>query len=171
MWVQGQLVARGLARAYSLPGSQACVRALQRRETAARNGGRGIWRHSWYKVTGADETALLMRRRYIYQLVEGKVLSVGKTRGWTFLNFDADYKTDFTVAIKARDRKQFAESDITLDALAGKRVLVRGWIESWNGPAIKATHPEQIEILKIQDPAPAQKENPAPAKEPGSSRL
>jgi hypothetical protein len=28
-------------------------------------------------------------------------------------------------------------------------VRVRGWIERWNGPVIKATHPEQIEILGL----------------------
>jgi hypothetical protein len=27
---------------------------------------------------------------------------------------------------------------------------VRGWIERWNGPVIKATHPEQIEVLAEQ---------------------
>lgn len=34
-----------------------------------------------------------------------------------------------------------------LDILEGKDVRLRGWIELWNGPVIKATHPEQIEVL------------------------
>jgi hypothetical protein len=35
-----------------------------------------------------------------------------------------------------------------LASLEGQRVRVRGWVESWNGPAIEATHPEQIERVQ-----------------------
>ena len=32
-------------------------------------------------------------------------------------------------------------------SLQGKRIRVRGWLKSFNGPMINATHPEQIEVL------------------------
>jgi len=74
---------------------------------------------------------------------------VGKVSQWTFLNFDTDWGKDFTVAIRAGDRRSFQASNMALEELEGKEVRVRGWIERWNGPVIKATHPEQIEILGL----------------------
>lgn len=174
IWVQGRLVEEGHARAYSLEGSRACVRALQRREARARAARAGLWGHSWYAIVGAGDTTRLSRRRYAFQIVEGRIVSVARTRAWTFLNFSADYKTDFTVAIRNADRKHFRGSDVPLDALTGKRVRVRGWIERWNGPMIKAAHPEQIELPVVagerSDGEQPQK-NPAPGKAPGSVTL
>lgn len=172
IWVQGRLVAEGHARAYSLPGNRACIRALQEREARARNARSGLWAGSWYAPVDAVQTEKLSKRRYDFQIVEGQVVSVGVTRGWTFLNFGKDYKTDFTVAIRAGDRRHFKGSEIELDGLEGKRVRIRGWIESWNGPVIKATHPEQIELLDLgaKETAP-ETQNPAPSPAPGSVKL
>ncbi len=169
LWVQGRLVEDGHARAYSLAGSRACVRALQLREDRARAARAGLWSHSWYAIVGAADTERLSRRRYGFQIVEGRILSVARTRAWTFLNFGADYKTDFTVAIRNADRRHFKGSDVPLEALTGKRVRVRGWVERWNGPVIKAAHPEQIELLA--EAGEGNKKNPAPEKTPGSVNL
>ena len=49
--------------------------------------------------------------------------------------------------IAPRDRLLFEREGIDLEALEGRVVRVRGWVESWNGPMIKVTHPEQIEVL------------------------
>lgn len=76
--------------------------------------------------------------------------SVANVRQWTFLNFSDNWRSDFTVAIRATNRRQFLSRGPALAKLEGKRVLVRGWIERWNGPVIKATHPEQIEVLAEQ---------------------
>ncbi len=172
IWVQGRLVEEGHARAYSLPGSRACIRALQRREARARAARSGLWGRSWYAPVGATETARLSKRRYDFQIVEGRVVSLGVTRNWTFLNFGGDYKSDFTVAVRAGDRKGFKGSDVALEELEGKRVRVRGWIERWNGPAIKATHPEQIELLDVEmKEAVPEIQSPAPSPAPGSVKL
>lgn len=168
LWVQGRLVGNGHARAFSSKGSQACIRALQVREARARDTRTGLWSHSWYGVVNAAETAKLARRRYAFQIVEGRVISVGRSRGWTFLNFGADYKTDFTVAIRGRDRRLFRGNDVAPENLEGRRVRVRGWIEHWNGPVIKATHPEQIELLERT--GEGDEKNPAPQKTPGSTK-
>lgn len=151
VWVQGRLVEEGQARAYSLPQSRACVRALQIVERRAREDRRGLWGDPFYAVADAGAPEALALRRYSFQIVEGTVQSVGETRNWTFLNFGPDYRTDFTVAVAARDRRHFKGSDLDLKALQGTRVRVRGWIERWNGPVIKATHPEQIERLTQTD--------------------
>lgn len=172
IWVQGRLVAEGHARAYSLPGNRACIRALQEREARARSARSGFWSGTSYAPVDASQTEKLSKRRFDFQIVEGQVVSVGVTRGWTFLNFGKDYKTDFTVAIRAGDRRHFKGSDIELENLEGERLRIRGWIESWNGPVIKATHPEQIELLEpgAKEAAP-EKQNPAPSPAPGSVKL
>lgn len=147
LWAQAHLVGLGLARAVSFKDNRACARALQAREAEARAARRGLWSRRVYGVLAANDTAALLRRLQGYVLVEGRVAAVARRRRWTFLNFGADWKRDFTVAVAAGDRRRFAGSDVDLAALEGRRVRVRGWIESWNGPAIKATHPEQIELL------------------------
>ena len=112
-----------------------------------------------------------MKQRYNFQIVEGTVVAVARRRNWTYLNFGPDYRLDFTIAVRAGDRQAFKGSDMVLGALAGRRLRVRGWIESWNGPLIKVSHPEQIEVLDEQarDPQEAwQAKDPAP-KAPGPS--
>lgn len=154
IWVQGHKIRQGFARAYSLKGHHGCVRVLQRLERIARDARKGLWRKGTYSITKADEPGKLSKRLGSYQLVQGRVTSVGKVRQWTFLNFSSDWRSDFTVAIRAMDRKQFLKRGPELASLKGKRVLVRGWIERWNGPVIKATHTEQIEMLDGENSPP-----------------
>lgn len=147
LWVQRILVERGLARVSSFADNRACVRHLQEFEKEAREAGKGLWGGSNFKVQNALEPRSLMKAIYSFQVVEGVVRKVADVKGRLFLNFDEDWRRDFTVAIEKRDRKRFAGSSIDLEQLAGRRIRVRGWIERWNGPVIKATHPEQIEIV------------------------
>ncbi len=150
IWVQAHMIRQGLARAYSLKGHHGCVRDLQRLEQGARDARKGLWRKGLYTITQAAKPGKLSKRLGSYQLVEGRVISVANVRQWTFLNFSGNWRSDFTVAIKAADRRQFSSRGPALAKLEGKRVLVRGWVERWNGPVIKATHPEQIEVLAEQ---------------------
>lgn len=148
LWLQERLVGTGYARAYSLAGHRACVRDLQKKEAVARKQRAGLWRDRRYRVWASTQTGALLKRRGSFQVVEGRVVSVTRTRNWTFLNFAADWRTDFTVAIAAGHRKRFENSGVDLAGLEGKAIRARGWIERWNGPAVKATHPEQIEIVE-----------------------
>ena len=154
IWAQGHMLRRGLARAYSLKGHNGCARDLQGLERKARDARKGLWRNGLYSITQAANVTRLSKRLGSYQLVEGLVRSVGEVRQWTFLNFSDDWRSDFTVAIRAADRRRFQNSGLTLAKLKGRRILVRGWIERWNGPAIKATHPEQIEVQAAPGSAP-----------------
>jgi len=147
IWVQGEMVNAGLAQAHSFAGHKVCARDLLAREDSARQGMRGLWHGDRFKVHDTGKVETLMKQRGHFALVEGLVISVGKTRNWTFLNFSRDWRADFTVAIASGNRKNFEDHDMPLAMLEGKRVRVRGWIERWNGPVIKASHAEQIEIL------------------------
>lgn len=157
VWAQARLVAQGLARVASFDDARACVRRLEALEEKARADSQGHWRAGGWAVVPAWQTRVLLARQNDFRIVDGRVAAVARTREWTFINFDADWRHDFTVAIAARDRRWFEGSDVDLDALEGARVRVRGWIERWNGPVIKATHPEQIEVLeKAVQPASAE---------------
>ena len=146
-WVQGEMINAGFARTYSFPAHKSCARNLLAREDSARRGMRGLWRAGHFKVFDAGKVETLMKQRGEFVLVEGLVVSVGKTRNWTYLNFSRDWRTDFTVSIASGNRKNFEDHDMPLAMLEGKRVRVRGWIGRWNGPVIKADHAEQIELL------------------------
>lgn len=147
VWVQGRLVEQGLVRASALAEHRGCARALQALEARARARALGLWRWGVYAIVSASQTSALLDRVNSFQIVEGRVRVVTPARRWTFVNFEEDWRNDFTVAIAAGDRRRFKGSDVDLAAIEGRRVRVRGWIESWNGPVIKATHPEQIEVL------------------------
>ena len=69
-----------------------------------------------------------------------------------YLNFAEDWRNDFTVTIERKSLASFEEAGLDLEALTGKRIRVRGFIEWWNGPMIAATHPEQIEVLTPESP-------------------
>lgn len=148
VWVQGELISQGLARVYSLSDNAACTGDLLVLEDEARAAGRGIWASGFYGVRDAGAVDRMRRLSGTYQIVEGRVLEVADVRDWIFLNFDEDWREDFTVVIEKSDAKALAEAGLDLPSLAGKPVRVRGWLEWRYGPSIKATHPEQIEVLE-----------------------
>ena len=44
--------------------------------------------------------------------------------------------------------QRFEAEGIDPLSYGGRRVRVRGWIKSYNGPMIEPSHPEQIEVLE-----------------------
>lgn len=143
-WIQGELLRRGMARVYSFKDNRAVVAEMLEIESTARDAKRGIWRHPFYRIRQAST---VQRDIGSFQLVEGAVRAVAAQRKYTYLNFGENWRTDFTIAIPARARRLFEDSGLSLSTLQGRRVRVRGWVKSRNGPMIDATHPEQIEIL------------------------
>lgn len=144
LWVQGALLDKGMARVYSFPDNRSRVAEMLSRERAARAAKLGIWAHPFYAIR-APETAA--RHIGTFQLVEGRIVGTATLRGRGYLNFGDNWKTDFTVSISPRALRQRWQGGPAIAALEGKRVRVRGWLKSYNGPLIEATHPEQIEIL------------------------
>ncbi len=144
LWVQGELVRLGLARVYSWKGELADMSALYAFEAQARDRSRGLWGDPAYAIRRPDPDPLAQDVDS-WQIIEGIVTSTADVRGRVYLNFGADYKTDFTVAIAKKNTKHFA--DIQPLTLIGARVRVRGWIEMINGPMIWMDHPGRLEIL------------------------
>ena len=152
IWLQEELVSRGSARVYALADTRACVGALLAAEREAREARRGLWRSWAYRTQDAGDPKRLGRLTRTYQLVEGTVHAVGEGRKLLYLNFAEDWRNDFTVTIERKSLANFEAAGLDLEALPGKRIRVRGFIEWWNGPMIAATHPEQIEVLTPESP-------------------
>ena len=143
-WVQGALLARGLARVYSFADNRALIGDMLALERQARAAGRGIWRHRFYAPRLAEQAAPDIGS---FQLVEGRVLAVAVVRGRAYLNYGEDWRSDFTVSLAPAVRRRFEAEGHELAAYQGRRLRVRGWLTSYNGPMIEVTHPEQIEVL------------------------
>ena len=144
-WIQGALLAAGLARVMSRVDERAAVPEMLGLERRARAARLGIWREPRYRVRAAAEAGGALRS---FQLIEGRVRAAAVVRGRGYLNFGEDWREDFTVSIAPRDRRRFEAAGIAVEDYEGRLVRVRGWIESFNGPMIEATHPEQIEVLE-----------------------
>ena len=144
-WIQGELLRAGLARVYSFADNRVAVGEMLALERQARTAGRGIWGDPFYAVRSADSAADWLGG---FELVEGRVLAVGRGGGRTYLNFAEDWRQDFTIALDREAAGLFEAEGTSLDGFAGRLVRVRGWLKAYNGPMIEVTHPEQIEVLE-----------------------
>jgi endonuclease YncB( thermonuclease family) len=147
VWLQGKLVESGRARAYALPGNEACLKDLLAKEQLARLNGRGIWSDSPYRVRNSAQTRELLALRGRFAVVEGKVQQVAASGGRTYLNFGSDWKRDFTAAVPPAVMRAKPEAQKYLHSLEGRDVRVRGWIERRNGPLIELSSLDEIEVL------------------------
>ncbi len=154
VWVQGRLVEDGLARAYALPESDACLGPLLERERRARQANRGLWAHAAYQVRPADRPTELTRYRHTFQLVRGRVERGRGTRGsLSILELANGEKPPAPEGGSQRGafrvvwRREVARR-AGLEAperLADRNILVRGWIDVRAGPEIEILAAGQIE--------------------------
>lgn len=144
--VQQTLLQEGQARVSARIGNKACADLLLSAEHAARAARRGLWADPNFAPLPAESSMRLKGERGHFALVEGKVLSVHQSGGTIYLNFGRRWTQDFSVAILRRKQALFAAAGLDPKQLAGRRVLVRGWIEERRGPLIVADAPEQIEL-------------------------
>jgi hypothetical protein len=142
-WIQGEMMRRGLARVHSFADNRAAIGEMLAFEAEARAAGRGVWALEDFRVIGVADTAAHIGA---YQVVEGRVLDAAVIGRRGYLNFGEDYGDDFTISIAPRDVTTFRRIGIDILTLEGRRVRVRGWLKSFNGPMIDVIHPEQIEV-------------------------
>lgn len=150
IWVEAALAEQGLARVEVLPGSTACTADLLAAEALARANGLGIWADPYYSVHDAADPAALAAAVGRYVLIEGAIVGTGETRNRVYLDFGRVWKDDVTATIEGKARALFAAANIDPLALKGKRVRIRGWLQSRDGPLIELGSPAQIEVLGLQ---------------------
>lgn len=148
VWLQAELVRAGAARVLSHADNRQDTAALLALEAEARSAQAGLWDEPGQAVRDTHPDALAQDIGSV-QLVEGRVVEATRLRsGRVYLNFGADYRTDFTVMISAEDEPVFLAAGLDPVALESYRIRVRGWVEDENGPMIRIDHPERIEILE-----------------------
>ncbi len=146
-WIEDRIVEQGHARVASSPDGRSCIAELLAAEGRARRAKRGLWAHAAYQIREADKAHELADFVQSYQIVEGRVRETQERKRRVYLDFGEDWSKDLTAVISGRDRKRFETAGIDLLKLKGRKVRLRGWVERWNGPLIRLTYPEQIEVL------------------------
>jgi endonuclease YncB( thermonuclease family) len=144
-WVQGVLLRDGMARVYTFPDNRGKAADMLAFERAARAARRGIWALSYYRIRSADDLRWTLGT---FQIIEGTVIKAAIVRGRVYLNFGQNWRTDFTISISPKWVRRHWRSGPSVADYEGRHVRVRGWLKSYNGPLIEATHPEQIEIVQ-----------------------
>src|SRR5439155_7575274 len=74
--LQAALLAEGLARVHPFVGETICLGPLLTAERTARNLHVGVWASHEYAIWKADDASLI-EQNGLYELVEGRVVSVG----------------------------------------------------------------------------------------------
>ena len=110
-WVQGALLEAGMARVYTFADNRSLIAEMLARERQARAGRRGIWADPFFAVRtpeGVDG------HDGGFQIVEGIVLKAALVKGRVYLNFGADWKSDFTVTLAPAVRRVFDEPKVVV---------------------------------------------------------
>jgi hypothetical protein len=145
------MLAAGQARAYVWPGSMDCLAGLLEKEGVARAARTGLWSHDTYRIRAADAPGEMLRLRSSYAIVEGRVAAVSGKSGRHYVNFGEDWRRDFTIVVPPAVARGAPDAAGTLEALVGKTVRVRGWIERRNGPAIEVP---SLAVIEMVDQSP-----------------
>ena len=150
LWLQGALLEQGLVQVQTRPGEVALAAEMAAREQAARSSRAGVWARGLFGPRSAHQVAPLICS---FQIVRGRVVRVAPTERYIYLNFGADWRSDFTLRVSRSDARSFGEAGIELEQLTGREVEVRGYVLEAGGPLIELSHPEQIRIRPGPDPA------------------
>ena len=140
--LRDRLIGTGLALVDPTVMSVACLDESFAAERRAEQTAKGVW--SGRSPAVSAKASELLDHVGESVLVEGTVLTIGQSTKTIYLNFGAEWRTDFTAMIDRDGQSKWAEAPATLE---GARVRIRGVLEAWNGGLIKVEHPAQIERL------------------------
>jgi micrococcal nuclease len=144
LWLQGALLERGLVQVQTRPGEAARAEAMLALEQTARAARRGVWAEPGQLP---QEAGALQDSVGRFRIVRGRVQRVAPTERHVYLNFGADWRSDFTVRIAPDLADTLASLGVDVAALAGRMVEVRGVVLEAGGPLIELSHPEQMQVL------------------------
>ncbi|PCI56894.1 MAG: hypothetical protein COB36_01075 [Alphaproteobacteria bacterium] len=178
IWVQGMLLSLGVARVRTTPYNPDMAKQMLSLENTARKAKSGMWDIEEHRVLSPKEAA---KHIGSYQIVEGVVNTVSMRKNKLYLNFGKNWRDDFTIAISAFNLRKFTKQKLSPQQWNGKRLRVRGWIGSYNGPYMDIDHPERFEAIfeqkntmqtsaeKPAAPAPKKQNQKPRKKDPGSA--
>lgn len=150
-WINGTLIAEGLAWAMTDAANPEMTEQLYTLENTARANARNIWsKESTNGLLNADTAS---QGDGQYRVVEATVLRSATAKNNLYLNFGRDWRDDFTVQISPTLRKALARRGTDPMSLSGKTIRVRGWIRNWNGPYMELETAERLEIVAASGPS------------------
>jgi hypothetical protein len=144
VWLQGALLERGLAQVQTRPGETGRAGEMLALEQDARAARRGLWAEPAFM---AQDAAALDDSAGRFRIVRGRVQRVAPTERYVYLNFGADWRSDFTVRIAPELADSLTSAGLDLASLPGRTVEVRGLVLEAAGPLIELSHAEQIRVL------------------------
>jgi endonuclease YncB( thermonuclease family) len=140
------LLREGLARFRPDPAAFPCRNGLLAAEAEARGRGLGLWSADEYVVVDAGRPERLKGRKGMV-VVEGVVAGIGEAGGSLYLNFGPKRWADFAVVIWKRNLETFEQAGLRPHLVSGRRVRVRGLIDTVYGPRMELLAPAQMEIV------------------------
>lgn len=149
LWdVTERMLEDGLAR-YS-PGisHEGCRARYLAAEGRARAAALGLWEDPYYAVVKADRAGDFASRSGEFLIVEGRVWSVSQTAARFYVQFGPLRGVDFALTVSKHSSKTFERVGMRLGSLLGKRLRVRGLLDTRFGPQILVSHSDAIERIE-----------------------
>lgn len=143
-WLSLTLLEEGLAYAFPVGESPEHAAALYAAEDKARARNKGLWAHP---LLAAQPSKAVTTRPGTFAVIKGPVIGATKVAGTVYLNFDDDWREDFTIRLVWPLRRQYPKAQRTAEWWQGRDIEVRGVLESFNGPMITPLHPAQIRLI------------------------
>lgn len=143
------LLSEGLARYRPDPAAGTCIKVYLAAEGAARDSKLGVWSLEPVIALANHNVSLnnsLADKKGMVAL-SGVVHSIGETHSALFLNFGPRRGSDFAVMISQRNLAIFESSGVAPRTLTGRRVRVRGLIETNAGLRMEIASPAELELL------------------------
>jgi hypothetical protein len=139
------LVLRGLARVRPEPETASCDAERLEAEGAARAAGEGVWARADAILDAEDAVGLAAADgRFVF--VSGTVQRVGARSASVYLELAR--ARGFAVVVARKAEPRFRRAGLDLASLAGRRLLVRGVLDTRFGPRIEVADPSMIEPLE-----------------------
>ena len=116
VWTQFTLLKNGLAYADALSETPDCLKALFAAESRARRKGTGLWAYGSENVLAAWKPDIILPHAGRYRIVEGKVISIGKTRFRTYSTLAGTGRGTSPSSSPASGPRPWRKWDLTLTA-------------------------------------------------------
>jgi hypothetical protein len=146
--LQEALLKKGLAYLYIMhPIDDVLYQRWQTAETQAREARLGLWSFSYFDPIPTHVMEKSSdKSQHGFLFATGIITATKYSQGRYYFYFNQDHSSDATIMI---DKKHWPE--LTPDAAntwIGKTVLVRGWVEHYQGPYMQIYHPSHFSVLK-----------------------
>lgn len=148
-WLQETLIEKGYGVVMALPTNWQCSPELLASERLTRNAAQeNKLLNSNFQIVSIENTkSLNQKQQGSFQIVKGRILSISRTAQNTYINFSKNWRKDFTAVISNHLLRQKKGRWPKLKRLKGKTIILRGWLDHYNGPLIRLETPEMIEII------------------------